>query len=60
VGDARVGGSGIRIVAMLTRIAMKFGDVSESPIAYDVGDDHEHEHRDAEQEQEKGQNIGLQ
>jgi len=42
----------VRIVAMLTRMAMKFDGVSESLIAYTVLDDYEHEHRDAEHEHE--------
>jgi four helix bundle protein len=37
-----------RIVAMLTRMAMKFDGVSESEGEYALGIDHEHEHRDAE------------
>ena len=37
-----------RIVAMLTRLALRAEDVSESPEPYDV--DYEHEHRCAEQE----------
>ncbi len=43
----------VRIVAMLTKMAMKFDGVSESQIAYAVFDDYEHEHRDAEHEHEK-------
>jgi hypothetical protein len=43
----------VRIVAMLTRMAMKFDGVSESQIAYTVCDDYEHEHRDAEHEHEE-------
>ena len=41
-----------RIVAMLTRLAMRSDRVSESPAWYDPGIDyeHEHEHRFAEHE----------
>ena len=39
----------VRIVAMLTRMAMKFDGVSEFLSAYTLGDDYAHEHRDAEQ-----------
>jgi len=35
----------VRIVAMLTRMAMKFDGVSESPSAYNQSGDYEHEHR---------------
>ena len=45
----------IRIVAMLTRMAMKFDGVSESVGVYTIESDHEHEHehRDAEHEHEE-------
>ena len=47
-----------RIVAMLTRIAMKFDGVKEPSVDYAVAIDyeheHEHEHRDAEHEHERG------
>ena len=39
-----------RIVAMLTRLAMRSDRVSESPAWYDPGIDYEHEHRFAEHE----------
>ena len=39
-----------RIVAMLTRMAMKFDGVSESLSVYNQSADYEHEHRDAEHE----------
>ena len=42
----------VRIVAMLTRMAMKFDSVSESLGEYIAGIDYEHEHRDAEHEHE--------
>ena len=42
-----------RIVAMLTKMAMKFDGVSESSSGYDVHLDHEHEHREAEHEHEE-------
>jgi four helix bundle protein len=42
-----------RIVAMLTRMAMKFSGVSESPAEYTETNDYEHEHRDAEHEHEE-------
>ena len=42
-----------RIVSMLTRMAMKFGSVSESPGVYAGDVDYEHEHRDAEHEHEE-------
>ncbi len=35
----------VRIVAMLTRMAMKFNGVSESPSDYYKSSDYEHEHR---------------
>jgi four helix bundle protein len=35
----------VRIVAMLTRMAMKFDGVSESPSEYNQSGDYEHEHR---------------
>ncbi|TWT65067.1 four helix bundle protein [Allorhodopirellula solitaria] len=43
-----------RIVSMLTKMAMKFGTVSESPGVYALDVDSEHEHRDAEHEHEEG------
>jgi hypothetical protein len=43
----------VRIVAMLTRMAMKFDGVSESPSEYNHHIDYDHEHRDAEQEHEE-------
>jgi four helix bundle protein len=43
----------VRIVAMLTRMAMKFDGVSESLSEYTLGIDYEHEHRDAEHEHEE-------
>ncbi len=43
----------VRIVAMLTRMAMKFDSVSESLGEYTSGIDYEHEHRDAEHEHEQ-------
>ncbi len=42
-----------RIVAMLTRMAMKFDGVSESLGEYTVGIDYEYEYRDAEHEHEE-------
>ncbi len=42
-----------RIVAMLTRMAMKFDGVSETLDEYTWGGDYEHEHRDAEHEHEE-------
>ena len=42
-----------RIVAMLTRPAMKFDGVSESQSEYNLGDDYEHEHRFTEHEHEE-------
>jgi four helix bundle protein len=42
----------VRIVAMLTKMAMKFDGVSESLSEYTLGIDYEHEHRDAEHEHE--------
>jgi hypothetical protein len=42
-----------RIVAMLTKMAMKFDGVSESSSGYDAHLDHEHEHREAEHEHEE-------
>jgi len=42
-----------RVVSMLTRMAMKFESVSESPAGYAVEVDYEHEHRDAEHEHEE-------
>ncbi len=41
-----------RIVAMLTRMAMKFGGVAESIEDYDTDIDYEYEHRFAEHEQD--------
>ena len=41
-----------RIVAMLTRMAMKFDGVAESSAGYHTEIDYEHEHRDAEHEHE--------
>ena len=45
----------VRIVAMLTRMAMKFDGVSERPSECGriVEHEHEHEHRDAEHEHDK-------
>ena len=43
----------VRIVAMLTRMAMKFDGVSESLTAYNVLGDYEHEHRFTEHEHEE-------
>ena len=43
-----------RIVAMLTRMAMKFDGVKEPSVDYAVAIDYEHEHRDAEHEHERG------
>lgn len=48
----------VRIVAMLTRMAMKFDGVSETQCEYSLGDDYEHEHRDAEHEHGEVQKIG--
>ena len=48
----------VRIVAMLTRMAMKFDGVSERPGEYAHGIDYEHEHRDAEHEHEEEPEIG--
>lgn len=42
-----------RIVAMLTRMAGKFGGVSETLDECTLGVDYEHEHRDAEHEHEE-------
>ncbi len=39
-----------RIVAMLTRLALRAEIVSESPTSYGIDYEHEHEHRCAEQE----------
>ena len=47
-----------RIVAMLTRMAMKFDGVKESSVDYAVAIDYEHEHRDAEHEHEREPEIG--
>jgi hypothetical protein len=41
----------VRIVAMLTRMAIKFDGVSESSSEYNQAGDNEHEHRNAEHEQ---------
>ena len=45
-----------RIVAMLTRMAIKFNGIRESPVDYgsaiDYEHDYEHEHRGAEHEHE--------
>ena len=41
-----------RIVAMLTRMVMRFGDVAEPCAAYDAEIDYDHEHRCAEHEHE--------
>ena len=43
----------VRIVAMLTRMAMKFDGISEPLSEYTSGNDYEHEHRDAEHEHEE-------
>jgi hypothetical protein len=43
----------VRIVAMLTRMAMKFDGVSESLSEYDQSGDYEHEHREAEHEHDE-------
>jgi four helix bundle protein len=40
----------VRIVAMLTRMALKFDGVSETSSEYNQTNDYEHEHRDAEHE----------
>jgi four helix bundle protein len=42
-----------RIVAMLTRMAMKFDGIAESSVDYAVAIDYEHERRDAEHEHER-------
>ncbi len=39
-----------RIVAMLTRLALRAENVSESPTSYGIEYEHEHEHRCAEHE----------
>ena len=41
-----------RIVAMLTRMAMRFDGVAEQCAAYDAGIDYDNEHRCAEHEHE--------
>jgi hypothetical protein len=41
-----------RIVAMLTRMAMRFDGVAEQCAAYDAGIDYDNEHRCAEYEHE--------
>ena len=41
------------IVAMLTRMAMKFDGVSESLSEYNQSGDYEHEHREAEHEHDE-------
>ena len=43
----------VRIVAMLTKMAMKFDGVSESLTVYTARIDYEHEHRDAEHEHDE-------
>ena len=43
----------VRIVAMLTRMAMKFDGVSESLSEYNQSGDYEHEHREAEHEHDE-------
>lgn len=43
----------VRIVAMLTRMAIKFDGVSEPSSEYRPSGDHEHEHRNAEHEHEE-------
>ena len=43
----------VRIVAMLTRMAMKFDGISESLREYNQSGDYEHEHREAEHEHEE-------
>ena len=48
-----------RIVAMLTRMAMKFDGVSETLDEYTWGVDYEHEHRDAEHEHEEMPDPGV-
>jgi len=42
-----------RIVAMLTRMAMKFDGVAESSAAYDAVIDYDYEHRFAEHEHDQ-------
>lgn len=42
-----------RIVAMLTRMAIKFDSVSESLSEYNQSGDYEHEHREAEHEHDE-------
>ena len=49
----------VRIVAMLTRMAMKFDGVSDSLVEYTLGVDYEHEHRDAEHEHEEMPEPGV-
>ena len=46
-----------RIVAMLTRMAMKFDGVKERSVDYPLAIDYEHEHRDAEHEHERGPEL---
>ena len=43
----------VRIVAMLTRMAMRFDGVSESLSEYNQSGDYEHEHREAEHEHDE-------
>jgi hypothetical protein len=43
----------VRIVAMLTRMAMKLDGVSESLSEYNPSGDYEHEHREAEHEHDE-------
>jgi four helix bundle protein len=43
----------VRIVAMLTRMAMKFDGISEPLKGYHLGDDYEHEHRFTEHEHDE-------
>ena len=48
-----------RIVAMLTRMAMKFDGVKEPSVDYAVGIDYEHEHRFTEHEHERDPEPGI-
>ena len=41
------------MVSMLTRMAMRFDGVAESPVDYARANDYEHEHRDAEHDPTK-------
>ncbi len=43
----------VRIVAILTRMAMKFDGLSESLSEYNKSGDYEHEHREAEHEHDE-------